>query len=221
MRPVLDQVCALGLEPARSLEVILLGNRPQRLRNPHRRPRDDLGVPRVGLRVAGGERRGPVRGDAGKVCDLDARGTGAPDRQHADVPALVDDDQGSPQLGRVRDHPVYRGLGVVDARAEGVATVRQDGVGVVGPLADVESDVEVVGPLEAMHDVSSNQVGRPKARARTPTLPSRLVRQVPISPRRAPRRPPLATPPGPSERQGRTAMRGRPVGGPMLGLRER
>lgn len=58
-------------------------------------------------------------------------------------------------------------------------------------------------------------VGRSEALPSTPTLPGRglRARQFPIS-RSERRASSVATPPGPSEGQGQTAIRGRPIGGP-------
>ena len=148
MRAVSQQVAALCLEPAGALERALLGNRPERLRHAHGRPRDHLGVPLVGLRVAREQRRRPVGGDSGQVGDLDAGGPRAPDDRRADVAPLVDDGE-RPAVSRdLGEHAVDRGLVVGHPDVEGDRAPCQDAAGPVRELAHVEAHVGVVRPLE-------------------------------------------------------------------------
>ena len=94
-----------------------------------------------------------------------------------------------------------------------LVVVRRD-VRPVRRLPDVEP-YDDFRPSRWCHGGILQSSGRSEALPATPTLPGRgaRARQFPIS-RPGRRAPPVATPPGPSSGQGRTAIRRRPIGGP-------
>ena len=188
-----------------------MGDRQQRVRDAERGLRDDHRVALVGLGVAAEQPGGLVGGQARQVRRRHSRRPRAGERERADVADLVDDDEGSGELGEKRVEgvlPVGYGL----AR-EHLAVARR-GARPVRRSPDVEP-YDDLRPSRWCHGGILQSSGRSEALPSTPTLPGRgaRARQFPIS-RPGRRAPPVATPPGPSSGQGRTAIRRRPIGGP-------
>ena len=197
--------------PRRGDRGVGMGDRQQRVRDAERGLRDDHRVALVGLGVAAEQPGGLVGGQARQVRRRHSRRPRAGERERADVADLVDDDEGSGELGEKRVEgvlPVGYGL----AR-EHLAVARRD-ARPVRRLPDVEP-YDDFRPSRWCHGGILQSVGRSEALPATPTLPGRgaRARQFPIS-RSERRAPPVATPPGPSSGQGQTAIRRRPIGGP-------
>ena len=150
----------------------------------------------------------------------------APHDERADVVLLVHDDERA--VPGLLEQGVHVGDAALDPAAGrdlagGIESYRP-----VERLADVYAEVgivrrEVVFPA-GCHG-GSLLLGRlaTVSAGATPTLLGRrgsgaqAARQVPISRSRADHQPPAASPPGPSERQGRRAVRGRSASSPGQG----
>ena len=197
--------------PRRGDRGVGMGDRQQRVRDAERGLRDDHRVALVGLGVAAEQPGGLVGGQARQVRRRHSRRPRAGERERADVADLVDDDEGSGELGEKQVEGVFP-VGYGLAR-EHLAVARRD-ARPVRRLPDVEP-YDDFRPSRWCHGGILQSSGRSEALPATPTLPGRgaRARQFPIS-RSERRAPSVATPPGPSSGQGQTAIRRRPIGGP-------
>lgn len=136
-RPVFLHLGDLGRHYPSAVERgIALRHRAQRLRHAERHAGDDLRILGIGFGYAGKALRKLALGRSGQVGDGPPRRAGAPDRERADVAALVDDHERV--VRAFGDDLVEAGLGVGDAPAQQNRSCGVDGVGPMGLLADVE-----------------------------------------------------------------------------------
>ena len=121
--------------PRRGDRGVGMGDRQQRVRDAERGLRDDHRVALVGLGVAAEQPGGLVGGQARQVRRRHSRRPRAGERERADVADLVDDDEGSGELGEKRVEGVFP-VGYGLAR-EHLAVARRD-ARPVRRLPDVE-----------------------------------------------------------------------------------
>lgn len=176
-------------------------------------PRDHRGVALVGLGLAGEQARGATGGEPGQVGDPQTRGAGAPHGEGPYVAELVDHDERAG--GHGGEQRVELGLPVADGGAGQHLPVAVDQAGPVGGLADVQAEHGRGPGRWRFHGGILPVVVRPDglplgthitSRGTCPALsyqPSGAARPAPAAPNR------------PSRGQGRSAVRGRPVGGPF------
>ena len=207
-------VVALGGEGAGGLEGLAAARDPrQGVRHAQGGPRDHRGVALVGLGLAGEQARGAAGGEPGQVGDPEPRGAGAPHGEGPYVAELVDDDERAG--GRGGEQRVESALPVADGGAGQHLPAAVDQAGPVGGLADVQAEHGRGSGRWRFHGGILPVVVRPDglplgthitSRGACPALsyqPSWAARPAPAAPN------------GPSRGQGRSAVRGRPVGGPF------
>ncbi|SUY69255.1 Uncharacterised protein [Collinsella aerofaciens] len=205
---------ALRREGAGGLEGLAAARDPrQGVRHAQGGPRDHRGVALVGLGLAGEQARGAAGGEPGQVGDPEPRGAGPPHGEGPYVAELVDDDERAG--GRGGEQRVELGLPVADGGAGQHLPVAVDQAGPVRRLADVQAEHGRGSGGWRFHGGILPVVVRPDglplgthitSRGACPALsyqPSGAARPAPAAPNR------------PSRGQGRSAVRGRPVGGPF------
>lgn len=205
---------ALRREGAGGLEGLAAARDPrQGVRHAQGGPRDHRGVALVGLGLAGEQARGAAGGEPGQVGDPEPRGAGPPHGEGPYVAELVDDDERAG--GRGGEQRVELGLPVADGGAGQHLPVAVDQAGPVRRLADVQAEHGRGSGGWRFHGGILPVVVRPDglplgthitSRGTCPALsyqPSGAARPAPAAPN------------GPSRGQGRSAVRGRPVGGPF------
>ena len=205
---------ALRREGAGGLEGLAAARDPrQGVRHAQGGPRDHRGVALVGLGLAGEQAGGAAGGEPGQVGDPEPRGAGPPHGEGPYVAELVDDDERAG--GRGGEQRVELGLPVADGGAGQHLPVAVDQAGPVRRLADVQAEHGRGSGGWRFHGGILPVVVRPDglplgthitSRGTCPALsyqPSGAARPAPAAPN------------GPSRGQGRSAVRGRPVGGPF------